>query len=177
MAGPQCLPPPGSFTNPACFNAQFLTGDDYSTYATAHSQSDLDAWGVALTVAFDLSDSLRIKSITAYRDTEALGFRDGDNSPHVIAETQDTWDHEQWSQEFQLGGEAFDAALDWIVGLYYFKEEGTNINLVNFAPIYIQSGGSVDNDSQAVFGQATWHVTDAFSVTGGLRYTEDTKRF
>jgi iron complex outermembrane receptor protein len=174
---PDCLPPPGSFTNPACFNAQFLTGDSYSTYATAHSQSDLDAWGAALTVAVDINDSLRFKSITAYRDTEALGFRDGDNSPHVIAETQDIWDHEQLSQEFQLAGEAFGEALEWIVGLYYFEEEGTNINLVNFAPIYIQSGGWVDNDSKAAFGQATWHVTEAFSVTGGLRYTEDTKRF
>jgi iron complex outermembrane receptor protein len=177
VAGPQCLPPPGSFTNPACFNSQFLTGDSYSTHATNRSQSDLDAWGVSLTIAADLTDALTFKSITAYRDTEALGFRDGDNTPHVIAQTQDTWDHDQLSQEFQLGGDAFGDQLEWIVGLYYFEEQGTNLNFVNFAPIFIQSGGSVDNDSAALFGQATWHVSDAFSVTGGLRYTDETKRF
>jgi len=176
VAGPQCLPPPGPLTNPVCFNSQFVTGG-YSTYATARSQSDLDAWGASLTVTYEPSDALRFKSITAYRDTEALGFRDGDNSPHVIAQTQDIWDHDQFSQEFQLGGTALGDALDWIVGLYYFEEQGTNINLVNFAPIYIQSGGSVDNDSSAIFGQATWRFTDALSVTAGLRYTDETKRF
>jgi iron complex outermembrane recepter protein len=172
--GPQCLPPPGPLSNPACFNSQFLT-DSYSTYATNRSQSDLDAWGAALTVAVDLSEALSVKSITAYRDTEALGFRDGDNSPHVIAQTQDIYDHDQFSQELQVAGSS--AALDWIVGLYYFEEQGTNINLVNFAPIFIQSGGSVDNDSTALFGQGTWRATDAFSVTAGLRYTDETKRF
>lgn len=177
VAGPQCLPPPGSLTNPACFNSQFLTRDPYSTNATNHSQSDLDAWGAALTIGVEPGDTLRVKSITAYRSTEALGFRDGDNSPHVIAQTQDIWDHEQLSQELQLAGKALDASLDWIVGLYYFEEQGTNINLVNFAPIYIQSGGSVDNDSTALFGQATWHATDALSLTAGLRYTDETKRF
>jgi iron complex outermembrane receptor protein len=177
VAGPQCLPPPGSFTNPACFNAQFLTGDSYSTHATNRSQSDLDAWGASLTIAAQLSDALTFKSITAYRDTEALGFRDGDNSPHVIAQTQDTWVHDQLSQEFQLGGNAFGEALDWIVGLYYFEEQGTNLNFVDFAPIFIQSGGAVDNDSSALFGQATWHVSSAFDVTAGLRYTDETKRF
>ena len=121
-------------------------------------------------------DALSSRS-RAYRDTEALGFRDGDNTPHVIAQTQDTWEHDQLSQEFQLGGNALGDALDWIVGLYYFEEQGTNLNFVNFAPIFIQSGGSVDNDSSALFGQATWHVSDAFSVTGGLRYTDETKRF
>jgi iron complex outermembrane receptor protein len=175
--GPQCLPPPGPFTNPACFNAQFLTGDSYSTNATGRSQSDLDAWGASLTISAEIGEGIAFKSITAYRDTEALGFRDGDNTPHVIAQTQDTWDHDQLSQEFQLGGNAFGDALDWIVGLYYFEEQGTNLNFVNFAPILIQSGGAVDNDSTALFGQATWHVSEAFSVTGGLRYTDETKRF
>ena len=133
--------------------------------------------GRTLTAVRDAGDGLIFKSITAYRSVEALGFRDGDNSPHVIAQTQDTWDHEQLSQEFQIGGTAASDALDWILGLYYFEEEGTNLNFVDFAPIFIQSGGSVDNDSWAAFGQATWRFTDRWSLTGGLRYTDETKRF
>ncbi len=174
---PNCTPPPGSFTDPACFNAQFLTGDLESTNATFHSQSDLDAWGTALTAGWDGGDGLSFKSITAYRSVEALGFRDGDNSPHVIAQTIDTWDHEQFSQEFQLAGTTGGDALEWIVGLYYFEEQGTNLNFVDFAPVFIQSGGSVDNDSWAAFGQATWRFANRWSLTGGLRYTDETKRF
>ena len=173
---PNCFPPPGSTADPACFNDQFVT-DLESTHATFRSQSDLDAWGGTVTAVRDAGDGLIFKSITAYRSVEALGFRDGDNSPHVIAQTQDTWDHEQLSQEFQIGGTAASDALDWILGLYYFEEEGTNLNFVDFAPIFIQSGGSVDNDSWAAFGQATWRFTDRWSLTGGLRYTDETKRF
>src|SRR5690606_310420 len=32
------------------------------------------------------------------------------------------------------------------------------------------------NDSQALFGQATYHITDTLSFTGGLRYTKDEKQ-
>ncbi|ARS28873.1 TonB-dependent receptor [Sphingomonas sp. KC8] len=32
------------------------------------------------------------------------------------------------------------------------------------------------NDSMAVYGQATWHVTDRFDLTGGLRYTIDDRQ-
>ncbi|MET0209754.1 MAG: TonB-dependent receptor, partial [Burkholderiaceae bacterium] len=31
-------------------------------------------------------------------------------------------------------------------------------------------------DSKAVFGQASWNLTDAFHVTGGLRYTHDDRK-
>lgn len=172
-----CLPPPGSLADPACFNSQFVTGDLLTTHATFNSQSDLDTEGAALTVSWQLRESLSLKSITAYRSVEALGFRDGDNSPHVIAQTSDTWDHEQLSQELQLAGTSAGDAIDWIVGLYYFEEQGTNLNFVDFAPVFIQSGGSVDNDSTALFGQATWRFADRWSLTGGLRYTDETKRF
>jgi len=173
---PNCVPPPGSFTDPACFNAQFLTGDRYSTYSSIASRSDLDAWGSALTVSWNRG-SLTAKSITAYRHTDAVGFRDGDNTPLVIHQTSDTWEHEQFSQELQLAGKAARGALDWIVGLYYFKEDGVNLSQVNFAPALFQSGGSVSNDSAAAFGQATWRMTGHWSLTAGLRYTDETKRF
>jgi iron complex outermembrane recepter protein len=172
-----CVPPPGSTADPACFNEQFVTGSLDSTHATFHSQSDLDAWGAAVTAAREADDGPAFKSITAYRSVEALGFRDGDNSPHVIAQTKDTWDHEQLSQELQLAGTAASDVVDWIVGLYYFEEQGTNLNFVDFAPVFIQSGGSVDNDSWAAFGQATWRFAERWSLTGGLRYTDETKRF
>ncbi len=173
----QCLPPPGSLTNPACFNSQFLPRDPYTTNATGPYRSDLDAWGAALTVAVEPGQRLRIKSITAYRSTQSHGFLDGDGSPHVIIESEDIWDHEQLSQELQFAGTAAGSSLDWIVGLYYFEEQGSNINPIIFSAIANQSGGAVDNDSAALFGQTTWHATDALSITAGLRYTDETRRF
>ena len=42
---------------------------------------------------------------------------------------------------------------------------------------FITNLADIDNDSAAVYGQATWHVTDQLRLTGGLRYTEDDKTF
>lgn len=35
---------------------------------------------------------------------------------------------------------------------------------------------ALDTDSYAVYGQASWQVSDRFTLTGGLRYTEDDKK-
>ncbi len=79
--------------------------------------------------------------------------------------------------ELQLLGKAFDDRLNWILGYYYFQEDGKNINPVRFSQIHIQSGGFFDNDSWAVFGQGTYDLTEKLALTVGLRYTEDTKRY
>jgi iron complex outermembrane receptor protein len=48
---------------------------------------------------------------------------------------------------------------------------------VAFPVVNFQSGGSVDNENAAVFGQATYAITDRLSLTAGLRYTDETKTF
>ena len=52
VAGPQCLPPPGSFTQPRVLQLRSSSpAIPTVTHATNHSQSDLDAWGASLTIA------------------------------------------------------------------------------------------------------------------------------
>lgn len=74
--------------------------------------------------------------------------------------------------------------VDWILGLYYAAEKnkirfdipifnGTQQGTVGWQGSFIQPKQTVD--SKAVFGQATWNVSDAFRLTGGLRYTDDAK--
>ena len=80
------------------------------------------------------------------------------------------------SHELRLSGA--QARLKWVAGLYYFHE---NNNV--FYGIYPIAGiGSlafvqpdVTEESKAVFAQATYSVTDRFRLTGGVRYTDDTK--
>nr|ART35553.1 A21 [uncultured bacterium] len=177
LVGPPCVPPPGSLTNPACFNSQWVASDLTREQGTFSSDQELEVFGVALSAEWELNDSLTLRSITGYRDTEALGNRDGDHTPILIQTTSDTWEHEQFSQELQLVGVAFDKRLNWIVGAYYSTEEGENLSQVTFPVASFQSGGSVDNDNTAVFGQATYAVTDRLSLTAGLRYTDETKTF
>ena len=76
-------------------------------------------------------------------------------------------------------------AVDWILGLYYAAEDnnirfdipimnGTQQGTVSWQGSFIQPKETVKSD--AVFGQAVWHVTDAFNLTAGARFSDDTKK-
>ena len=86
-------------------------------------------------------------------------------------------EQDQFSQEIQLSGVALDERLNWIVGLYYFEEEGTDVNDIRTSIVEFQSGGSIENDTKAIFSQVTYDITDDLSVTAGLRYSDETKTF
>ena len=159
------------------YDGRFITHDPDTTYADGPTGTNLDIGGAALTLVWSL-ESLEIKSITAYRTTSGEFFRDPDNSPLVITHTSNPdYDHEQLTQEFTFTGEA--GRLEYVAGLFYLTEEGTDNVFVPLAPSlgFITNLADIDNDSAAVYGQATWHVTDQWRLTGGLRYTEDDKTF
>ena len=175
-------------------------GDDRS-FGTGRSGTELDVDGVSLTANFHGS-GFDLKSITAFRSTSGEFNRDADNSPislnspvSGITETLNPdYDHEQFTQEFQLTGTALDGRLNYVAGLYYFDEEGTdNVFVPVFAtvpfdlggpapflagaPVVINNFADVDNDSKAVYLQGTWDVTDNLGLTLGVRRTEDEKEF
>jgi iron complex outermembrane receptor protein len=177
LVGPPCVPPPGSLTDPRCFNPQWEASDLLEEQGTFASHQELQVFGASLTAEWTLGADLSLRSITGYRDTDAVGNRDGDHTPILIQTTADDWGHEQVSEELQLLGAGFDERLDWILGAFYLSEEGENLQQVTFPVVALQSGGSVDNDNFAVFGQATYDLTERLSLTAGVRYTDETKRF
>ena len=186
IPGCPLTPPPGppgpgrdTMSNPACANDTRRKSETQSE-ATGQVTSELDYWGLALTFEWDFTDSLTLKSITAYRDLDSFSARDGDAIEHRIFHTQDPFEQQQFSQEFQLQGNSFEDALNWMVGFFYFEEDADNPNPVQFPETglgELVSGGQVDNDNYALFGQATWDVNEHWSLTAGLRYTDETKRF
>ena len=95
------------------------------------------------------------------------------------AETDATMDYEQFSQELQWIGST--DRLDYVVGLYYFSDEGKFRNNRAFAqPLGGVGSTSYDNETEAkaIFGQTTWRppvLDDRLALTVGLRYTEETK--
>jgi iron complex outermembrane recepter protein len=100
--------------------------------ATGPSQDDSEVWGLGLTADWDISDQLNFKSITAYRKLKARFKSDSDGSAARIADTDDDYRQEQFSQELQLGFN-FEK-LRGIFGLYYFHEKGRDINDVRITP-------------------------------------------
>ena len=159
------------------YDERFITHNPDTTYADGPTGTDLDIGGAALTLVWSL-DALEIKSIAAWRTTSGEFFRDPDNSPLVITHTSNPdYDHEQFTQEFTFTGEL--RRLEYVAGLFYLTEEGTDNVFVPLAPSlgFITNLADIDNESVAAYGQATWHLNDRWRLTGGLRYTEDDKSF
>jgi len=87
---------------------------------------------------------------------------------------------DQWSQELQLLGNVGEA-LDWQLGGYYLNEDGQQqfsgtVPGISTTPSFDEAIDS-ETDSYAVYGQATYSLTDALSVTAGLRWTKDEKEY
>ncbi|MDJ0927245.1 MAG: TonB-dependent receptor [Gammaproteobacteria bacterium] len=176
--GPPSLPPPGTGSGGAagCYGPDTRAGNFISegTYPTF---SELDVWGAALELGWEVNNWLEIKSITGYREMEMFSSRDGDHTPANVFNTQDIFDHEQITQELQFINNFFEGQFQSLVGIYYFQEEGKNLNPVTLPVGAIRSGGFYDNDSWALFAQGTFNATDKLAFTLGIRYTEDTKNY
>lgn len=110
----------------------FITGDPYTSFGTGPNENTLDAWGLALTVDWDLG-SISLKSITAYRQMDATFGRDGDGSPISWVHTDQIQDQDQFSQEFRISGSHIDDRLKWVAGVFYFDEFGRDHNDVRLA--------------------------------------------
>jgi len=90
--------------------------------------------------------------------------------------------YESTSHELQLQG--LTADVNWIVGLYRLEED--NDIIFDVEQPFCCSQGALGGisfvqpfrtvESDAIFGQATWHMTDAWHLTLGYRYYEDTKQ-
>lgn len=156
-------------------------------------------WGTVLDVTWDNAFAGHtLRSITSYRDwqndtLESSAFR----LPRNDLQRESHFKSESVSQEVQLispTGEHFD----YVAGLYYFQEDYDINNTFNlgedFCPLvalsspvfgFVCTAGDQDNatpsafsqqaESLAVFFQGTYHLTDRFDITAGVRYSNDDK--
>jgi iron complex outermembrane receptor protein len=85
-------------------------------------------------------------------------------------------EYDQFSQELQFIGE-FSDTVSYVAGVYYYEDsaQSRGIRSFSFPLAYSDSVAfDLDSDSLAVFGEVTWDMGN-FSLTTGLRYTEETK--
>lgn len=167
----------GITSNPAvanCYDDRYI-GADGVNEGTSPAFSETDVFGASATLSYQINDAVILKSITAWRELESEFARDGDHSPQRIATFYDELEQDQFSQEFQLLGDY--ERLNWIVGLYYFAEDGFNTNILDFTVSNFRSGGEFDNEAWAAFAQITYDLTDQWHLTLGGRYTDEEKSF
>jgi iron complex outermembrane receptor protein len=142
--------------------------------------------GATLDISWQ-TDAFTFRSISSYRELRQFYQLDLTDQPVPIYYIDNDGEHDQFSQELQIQGDATIAgnAVRWIAGAFYMKEWNTTVigDAINFqlpSGVRLPLGRQfkvLDNDvdSYAVFGEATWQLTDALGFTLGLRYTRDVK--
>jgi iron complex outermembrane recepter protein len=166
----------------------------YDDQSTAHSATLLT--GVNKTT-YAINDNLTLKNIIGYNRVDSRDKNDVVGSPFALLPISTTpgptsegygFATEQYSEELQLLGTAFAKRLNYILGVYYLRDnEGQDIPLnegcgsIAFQPPTAANpyacavpGGfryNFENDekSRAVFGQATYEILDGLRLTGGYR--------
>lgn len=147
------------------FNVNLITGYVYTTQD----------------YALDFADGRGLPSISNPRPAVA-GYTYGGFS--IINEGE----FSQFSQEVKVTGSLGDGLLDLVGGFYYFYEN----NYSNFADIFtlplappptglplVLADRTLKNTTDAYAGylQGDLHVSDTITLTAGIRYTDETKKF
>lgn len=169
--------------NPAAyellFTDQFITGDPDTSYATGSNFSGLTNYSVTLNAELDLGENVLLKSISGYRNSKWKSGLDMDSSPLNILHASFDQRQRQFSQEFQLVGNAMDSKLNYVLGAYFFNEKGSLLDLVSFAQGAVQIDGPnwFNTTNYATFAQIDYALNDFLSFTIGARYTHEKKSF
>jgi iron complex outermembrane receptor protein len=149
---------------------------------------DTEAQNATITVRYDL-ENVSFVSVSAY-----VGYEYDNSIPANFAAGIDTaakgYDEEfsQFSQELRLESNS-DGNFEYNVGVFYQTEEVDHLQDFAFDTTQGRADGFPlppfvgvtqfdlvqDTDSLAIFGQGTWHFSDAVRATFGLRYTKDEK--
>jgi iron complex outermembrane receptor protein len=147
---------------------------------------ELDHWGVSGVLEWAWSDSLTFKSITAHRNLETDFWIDFDATARQLTSARVALDQRQVSQEFQLQYDNRDN-LRAVYGLYYLSEkvpshqEAYANDFLALAGTPIDFLRTIDDDlrnrSYAAFFNLSYDFGNDWSLSGGLRYTEEKKDY
>jgi iron complex outermembrane recepter protein len=140
-------------------------------------EQDIKAYGLAMNISVDLSESLTLRSISAWRKDDTFTPIDFDALPAVDVDVPGAYFNEQISQEVQLLVDA--GPLNGMIGAYYLDATADTLFDVRLFTtlngLTAFTNAAVDTETYAVFGDFTYDFSDQFSLSVGGRYTWDTR--
>lgn len=171
---------------------------DYKTTSEHRINFKLENLLLGLTMEWQISEDLSLKTITGYGDQEKSGnFGNPDNevTDQMFSSRYraggSASDRKHFSQELQLNGTAFDDRFTWTAGLFAMKEDiddgtdtqsGAPSGSILFVPnpimLFNDPTGErqtyeLENTTYAAFFQGSYDLTDHLELTAGLRWTSE----
>ncbi len=174
--------------------------DRYRVSTDGKNEQRVDTQNMSARMTYD-AGAVSFISVTSYWTGDATSVGDVDGGfganflprnlygPGEIPFTAETRDSvptlKQFTQEFRIASNN-DGPLSYQAGVFYFNEKldivSENYSTLgdpNNAPDGVNIVVSQRQNSKAygLFGSMTYQLTDQLSVTGGLRYNDDTRDF
>lgn len=138
-------------------------------------KNDVDNGGASATLVYTAAP-VTLKSITAYRSSEVEQVLDVDATDLFLRDIVFEEESNSFTQEFQLTNND-PQRLEWILGAFYLNERGSDqIQILEPGRALAIPEENV-TDAYALYGQATYSLTDRTRLTTGLRYSYETKDF
>ncbi|WP_108811837.1 TonB-dependent receptor domain-containing protein [Sphingorhabdus sp. Alg231-15] len=203
---------PNGSTSPFDTTAAETALDDRIASQSFVPTNAIDQWGITGEIDFPISDSADIIYIGSYREFNASNTSDSDftaldlfNVGTAVGPVPNGTSIDTMTHELRIQGEAFDGALDWLVGAYYSDEDIDQVATSTLgtqwdqfvgallqgsagpAPIALFSGGlnpagtsstnrfTQSSQSWSIFTHNTLEVAEGLKLTLGLRYSDETK--
>jgi iron complex outermembrane receptor protein len=150
-------------------------------------------------IAWAPSDAVTIEAITGYVDTKrqyGIDLRDGRDAPTIAnpvpASRGDVYGgytilgdthFKQFSQELRVGGALAGGFLNYVAGVSYAKEDGDSdladvlTPTTGIAGLVADRRVTTETKSKSAYAQVDVNVTEALTLTGGLRYSDEDEHF
>lgn len=154
-------------TNPNVFLA---SGYNSKLDAKPVVRSNLTGGSLSSTIGIG---TLTLDLLGSYADADSTQILDGDGTDVNTSVTVFVRKSKTWTGEARLSSPA-DRPFSWTVGAYYFNDDSS------YDPLTTTRGANVflghqNAKAYDVFGEATYAFNDRISLTGGLRYSEETR--
>jgi iron complex outermembrane recepter protein len=166
-----------------CLPGGYRAGNCIAYFGNEAAFTKVEADTVNLRMNYQIDENLNVKSVTGFRRSflnDLGGEYDDGGTPVALYAEEDNTTTEQWSEEVNLNGNYWDGRLTFVVGAVYVDQ--TSGFAQNTGPDFDGDAtgysflDSEDFESDAVYAQATYKITDDLEFTAGGRYSYDHKK-
>jgi len=165
--------------------------DDRVVNLNTPTVAEREIWGLSGRVEYEISPTLDLVSITAYREYTSDGSDDSDGLPLDQFNVGRAEDVTTFSQELRIVSDT-DGPFDWLAGVYYYSEDIDSFRYIRVGPDFpifllnplapplpptfderARTDALLTDEAWAVYGSFNWDLTEQLTLSGGLRYTAE----
>ncbi len=138
-----------------------------------------------LTMNYEPTEDLTLTSVTGYAKLYNRGLQNIDRTSFAVIVSAPAERARTWSQELRLAS-SFDGPLNFVTGGYFEDAKRSNkfqpiLGFVGFDPANGGSAYTFENiwhtksKTYSAFGQLKWAIVEQVELSGGVRYSKETK--